>query len=300
METFNSEIKNKSFEVKDDVTSKGIKHEVEIYDSQNLRYVPYGLYETKTNNMFKYSGLEMGIIPTEDCSIKPFEDPLNNGYFLHYLDKKIKTYDLFKLYNDTSYLATLYVGYLNYLVDNCKPDFPPRINVEEFVDENQNNPKIKDRSKMNGGNSFMVYRKYLKKHLEILEINIPMQQLSTLSSILWARESKEVKDWYRDLSGQIKKSHNNHLRKHISKSCKTIRNEKDMKRNGGNSFMIYRSNLNEYLKSIGKPLSMTELSSLASVLWSREPDDVKFQCKVILDQTKKMLNEEILKLHYKQ
>ncbi|RIA99712.1 hypothetical protein C1645_746511 [Glomus cerebriforme] len=285
---------------------------IQDYEMETIEDYPY---EVEKIDIFKDYGLELENISFEvsleeklenvpckmETNVKPFEDPLNNSYFLHYLNCNIVSYDHFRLYNDSSYLTTLYLEYLNHLVENCRPDFPPNIKVEEFVDENQNNKKIKDMSKMNGGNSFMVYRKYLKKHLETVGINLPMQVLSLLSSILWRNESKYVKDHYRELSEQIKKLHSNNLQENIrNNSYKTIRNEKNMKQNGGNSFMIYRSKLHEYLKSTGQTLSMTELSSLASVLWHKEPDSVKTQFKGILDQTKKMLNEEISKLHYRQ
>src|SRR5579862_3873536 len=102
---------------------------------------------------------------------KPFEDPLQNIFFKYYLNNIIEFYDHNKLYNDPSYLQFLYDNYFNHLIEFCesrRPKFPPEINVEEYVNDNENNKKIKDMSKMNGGNSFMVYRKYIKQYLESL------------------------------------------------------------------------------------------------------------------------------------
>src|SRR5437016_5986460 len=88
---------------------------------------------------------------------KPSEDPLQNIFFKYYLDHNIESYDHDRLFNDPSYLQTMYDDYFRYLIQVCesyRPIYPPNINVEEYVNENENNKKIKDMSKMNGGNSF--------------------------------------------------------------------------------------------------------------------------------------------------
>jgi hypothetical protein len=246
---------------------------------------------------------------------KSFEDPLQNEFFKYHLNNNVKSYDPNRLSNDPSYSKTLYDDYINYLVECChRPTFPPAINIEEYVNENENNKKIKDMSKMNKGNSFMVYRKYLHKHMQISGINFPMKQLSQLASTLWKSEPIFVKDYYRELSERIQKLHYERLgnlivngkRKrspndddnHEMMNHKKI---KDMtKKNGGNSFIIFRKKLNEYLKSIGTNLPMQKLSSLASYLWSRQPEYVKSQHKELSEQTKKLLNEQIRNLYYGQ
>ncbi|CAB5370296.1 unnamed protein product [Rhizophagus irregularis] len=124
-----------------------------------------------------------------ESKMKSFEDPLQNTFFKYHSNHDIKSYDSDILCNDPSYSKTLYDDdYINYLVELHRPIFPPDINVEEFVNENENNKKIKDMSKMNRGNSFMVYRKYLHKHLQISGVNFPMKQLSQLASALWKSE----------------------------------------------------------------------------------------------------------------
>ncbi|POG74200.1 hypothetical protein GLOIN_2v1578498, partial [Rhizophagus irregularis DAOM 181602=DAOM 197198] len=64
---------------------------------------------------------------------------------------------------------------------------------------------------MNKRNGFMVYRKTLNKHLEILGVRITMQQLSPLAGSLWGSEPEQVKDYYKEVSEKIKKLHNNRV-----------------------------------------------------------------------------------------
>lgn len=233
--------------------------------------------------------------------------------------KKSSDYPLHnnRLCNDLSYSKTLCDNYINYLVEYCqlhRPTFPPDINVEEFVNENENNKKIKDMSKMNRGNSFMVYRKYLHKHMQISGDNLPMKQLSQLASALWKSEPEHVKGHYKILSEKIQELHYERLGNLIinGKRKKSPNDDddnekichkkiKDMtKKNGGNSFIIFRKNLNEYLKSNGMNLPMQKLSSLASNLWSIQPEYVKSQHKELSEQTKKILNKQMMNLYYGQ
>ncbi|GBB86584.1 hypothetical protein RclHR1_00130025 [Rhizophagus clarus] len=147
---------------------------------------------------------------------KPFEDPLQNPCFRYYLAYINDSYDFMKLQNDHSYLQNAYNDYFDKLIEYCRPNFPPYIKVEEYTlsfDEIiKNKRKVKDITKRNAGNSFMLYRKYLNKYLENSGINIPMQSLSSLAGHLWASEQKSVKDYYKKLSDQIKKLHNERLR----------------------------------------------------------------------------------------
>ncbi|RIA88221.1 hypothetical protein C1645_775546, partial [Glomus cerebriforme] len=147
---------------------------------------------------------------------KPFEGPLQNPCFLYYLSHINDSYDLMKLHNDHSYLQNAYNDYFDKLIEYCRPNYPPNINVEEYtlgLDEIiRNKRKIKDITKKNAGNSFMLYRKYLYKYLETSGINIPMQSLSSLAGHLWASEPKLVKDYYKKLSDQIKKIHSERLK----------------------------------------------------------------------------------------
>ncbi|EXX70528.1 hypothetical protein RirG_086560 [Rhizophagus irregularis DAOM 197198w] len=114
-----------------------------------------------------------------------FENPLENNFFLYYLTYNNVPYDDNKLYNDPSYSQALYNDYFDHLIlEFLRPNFPPIINVEEYVNENEKFKKIKDMSKMNKGNGFMVYRKNLNKHLETLGERISMQQLSPLAGIV--------------------------------------------------------------------------------------------------------------------
>jgi hypothetical protein len=147
---------------------------------------------------------------------KPFEDPLQNPYFIYYLVHINDSYDLTKLRNDDSYLQNAYNDYFDKLIEYCRPNYPPYINVEEYTlsfDEIiKSKRKVKDITKKNAGNSFMLYRKYLNKYLETSGLNIPMQPLSSLAGYLWASEPKVVKDYYKKLSDQIKGLHNERLR----------------------------------------------------------------------------------------
>ncbi|CAB4387945.1 hypothetical protein RhiirA5_472660 [Rhizophagus irregularis] len=147
---------------------------------------------------------------------KPFEDPLQNPYFRYYLEYINNSYDFIKLQNDVTYLQNAYNDYFDKLIEYCRPNYPPYINVEEYTlsfDEIiKNKRRVKDITKKNAGNSFMLYRKYLYKYLETSGINIPMQSLSSLAGHLWASEPKFVKDYYKKLSDQIKNLHNERLK----------------------------------------------------------------------------------------
>jgi hypothetical protein len=245
---------------------------------------------------------------------KRFNNPLENICFRYYLDNYVDNIDHDKLYNDPSYLKLLYYKYLNHLVDRVqkfRPNFPPNIDVERYVNENENNSKIKDMSKMNGGNAFMVYRKHLIKHLEKIGESIPMQQLSSIAGSLWKSEPQNVKDWYKVLSDEIKKLHNERLKNCINNKRKRSSEDnidekisskkiRDMtKKNGGNSFIIFRTQLYEILKSSGYNHSMQQHSSLASFMWSKQPPHVKSQFKESSEKTKKMLNHQLKNLFCK-
>ena len=117
---------------------------------------------------------------------KPFENPLQQNILSkYYLDHNMQSYDYTRLCNNPYYSKALYDNYINHLIEYHRPNYPPDINVEEYVNENESNKKIKDLGKMNKRNSFMVYQKYLNKHLQRLGINFPMMQLSQLASILY-------------------------------------------------------------------------------------------------------------------
>jgi hypothetical protein len=239
--------------------------------------------------------------------LKPFENPLENIFFLYYLDHNNVYYDHDKLYNDKTYLQSLYDDYFNHLICELniyRPNFPPLIDVKEFVNEN----KIKDLSKMNGGNSFIIYRKYLIKHLETIRINISMQLLASLATILWKSEPENVKSYYKDLWKEIKNLHDERVKSIIHDkrkqssvcedneklSSKKIRNI--TKKNGGNSFIIFRQEFSEYLKQLGYNLTMQEISHLACFYWSRQPETVKNSYKEKAEQTKKVLNSQLKKI----
>ncbi|RGB35602.1 hypothetical protein C1646_699309 [Rhizophagus diaphanus] len=238
-----------------------------------------------------------------------FENPLENKFFLYYLTYNNVPYDDNKLYNDPSYSQALYNDYFDHLIlEFLRPNFPPIINVEEYVNENEKFKKIKDMSKMNKGNGFMVYRKNLNKHLETLGERISMQQLSPLAGSLWNSEPENVKDHYKSLSEEIKKLHNNRVENCINRkrssdddygemSSKKI---KDMTtRNGGNAFIIFRKQLNEHLRSLGYNLNMQEHSKIASYIWSKQPMEVKSHFKEHTVQMKKMLNDQLKQLFCK-
>jgi hypothetical protein len=156
---------------------------------------------------------------------KQFDSPLENICFLYYLDNYVDNIDHDKLYNYDLYLQNLYSEYFDRLIlEYYRPDFPPSIDVKEHVNENENNKKIKDMSKMNGGNGFIVYRKNLNKHLikrlEIIGERISMQNLSPLAGKLWNSEPKFVKEYYKGLSEEIKKLHE-------ERQIKSIQSEDD-------------------------------------------------------------------------
>jgi hypothetical protein len=156
---------------------------------------------------------------------------------------------------------------------------------------------------MNKGNGFMVYRKTLNKHLEILGERITMQQLSPLAGLLWSSEPEQVKNYYKELSEKIKKLHNNRVENYIKSnrnenmSRKTI---KDMTtKNGGNAFIIFRKQLIEELKLLGYSLNMQEHSKFASYYWSRQPKKVKSHFKELSGKSKKTLNDKLKQMFRK-
>ncbi|GBC24079.1 hypothetical protein GLOIN_2v1769791 [Rhizophagus irregularis DAOM 181602=DAOM 197198] len=235
------------------------------------------------------------------------ENPLKNECFLHYLIHNNVPCDFNRLHNDPSYAQALYGDYFNHLISEYfRPNFPPIINVEEYVNENEKNKKIKDMSIMNKRNGFMVYRKTLNKHLEILGVRITMQQLSPLAGSLWGSEPEQVKDYYKEVSEKIKKLHNNRVENYIKNNCKRSSEDnydyenmssKKIKelitKNGGNAFIIFRKQLNEELRSLGYNYSMQEHSKIASYLWSIQPKEVKSCFKEISGQFKKTLNDQL-------
>ncbi|GBC02442.1 hypothetical protein RclHR1_04620009 [Rhizophagus clarus] len=230
--------------------------------------------------------------------------PLENEYFLFYLENNIKDIDYYKLSNDPSYLQDLYNNFFDHLIlEYFRPKFPPEINEEEYTNENENNKKIKDLSKMNKGNGFIVYRKHLNKHLEALGERTSMQQLSSLSSALWKSEPAYVKDYYKGISENIKKLVEKRLHDQLPE---TYNNDKMnftvqdfTRKNVGNSFMVFRIKLNERLKSIGYHLPMQKLSYVASQFWRQQPKDIKNLFKKLSDQKKKINNKHIKGLFFK-
>ncbi|CAB4428759.1 unnamed protein product [Rhizophagus irregularis] len=242
-----------------------------------------------------------------------FDNPLQNETFLHYLIHNNVPCDFNRLYNDPSYAQALYVEYFEHLIFEClRPEYPPIINVEEYVNENEKNKKIKDMSKMNKGNGFMVYRKNLNKHLEMLGERITMQQLSPLAGSLWKSEPKQVKDHYKDLSEEIKKLHNNRVENCIKNNHKRSSEDnydyenmsskkfKEMTtKNGGNAFIIFRKQLNEELRSSGYNLNMQDHSKFASYYWSIQPKEVKGYFKALSGQFKKTLNDQLKQMFCK-
>lgn len=242
------------------------------------------------------------------------ENPLQNECFLHYLTHNNVPYDFNRLHNDPSYAQALYDDYFNHLIlEYFRPKFPPIINVEEYVNENESNKKIKDMSKMNKGNGFTAYRKILNKHLETLGVRITMQQLSPLGGSLWNSEPAQVKDYYKELSEKIKKVHNNRVENYIINNCKRSLEDNDdyekmsskkikemTTKNGGNAFIIFRKQLNEYLRSLGYNLNMQEHSKFASYYWSIQSKEVKNHFfKELSGQSKKTLNDQLKQMFCK-
>ncbi|GBC06074.1 hypothetical protein RclHR1_06600008 [Rhizophagus clarus] len=231
--------------------------------------------------------------------------PLENDCFLYYLANNIKDIDYCKLYNDSSYLQDLYDKFFDHLIlEHFRPKFPPEINEEEYTNENENNKKIKDLSKMNKGNGFIVYRKHLNKHLEASNERISMQQLSPLASALWKSEPACVKDHYKGISENIKKLHEKRLHDQLPETYdkekmdfKSFQNI--TRKNGGNSFMIFRIKLNERLKLVGYQLPMQKLSYIASHYWRQQPESIKSLFKKLSDQRKVINNKQIKDLFFK-
>nr|ANQ33092.1 MATA-HMG [Rhizophagus irregularis] len=249
----------------------------------------------------------------EEIQFIQFDNPLQNETFLHYLEQNNVPCDFNRLYNDPSYAQALYDNYYNHLIlEYFRPKFPPTINVEEYANENKKNKKIKDMSKMNKGNGFMVYRKNLNKHLEILRERITMQQLSPLAGSLWNSEPVQVKEFYKELSEKIKKLHNNRVENYIKNNHKRSSEDnydyenmsskkfKEMTtKNGGNAFIIFRKQLNENLRSLGYNYSMQEHSKIASYLWSRQSKEVQSHSKEFSGQFKKTLNDQLKQMFCK-
>src|SRR5436309_1165048 len=106
-----------------------------------------------------------------DESLHPLQNPFFRDYYLVYVNT---TYDPVQLRTNPNYLAHEYHNYTVYLVSlitdhGClKPDFPPNINVEDYV------PRINKRKNITyrTGNSFIIYRKYFAEYLESLEIRL--------------------------------------------------------------------------------------------------------------------------------
>lgn len=60
---------------------------------------------------------------------------------------------------------------------------------------------------MNAGNGFIMYRIYFTNYLKTRKLIIPMQLLSPFAALLWNSEPENVKGYYKELSGQLKKLH---------------------------------------------------------------------------------------------
>jgi hypothetical protein len=146
---------------------------------------------------------------------EPFGNPLDNIFFTHYLrELRTESYDSNRLYYDNFYLQRVYEEYLDSLVEYCRPEFPPLyLNVEE--DLTFDKKPVKDITK-NTGNSFMIYRQYLVKHIEKTGIKISNQQkISPLASRLWNTEPKEVKAHYKRVSDKRKKLREDRLNQYF-------------------------------------------------------------------------------------
>jgi hypothetical protein len=181
----------------------------------------------------------------EDCRLKgkQFNNPLENICF-RYLDNYVDNIDHDKLYNDPSYSKLLYDKYLNHLVERVqkfRPNFPPNIDVETYVNENENNSKIKDMSKMNGGNAFMVYRKHFIKYLEKIGESITMQQFSSIAGSLWKSEPQNVQDWYKVLYERLNNFINNKRKRSSEDDINEKISSKKIRDNRGNSFINFRT-----------------------------------------------------------
>lgn len=142
-----------------------------------------------------------------DKPLHPLENPFFRDYYLVYINT---TYDPEKLRTNPNYLAHEYHNYTTYLISlitdqEClKPNFPPNINVEEYVPKFDKRKNITYRT----GNSFIIYRKYFSEYLESLEIRLHQLLITRLSSDYWKREPITVKAYYKKISDQINKIYN--------------------------------------------------------------------------------------------
>jgi hypothetical protein len=156
---------------------------------------------------------------TDIFKVKVDEKPLNpleNIFFMHYLRSlRIESYDFNRLYYDTLYLQRVYQEYLDNLIEYCRPEFPPLyLSVEEHASFDKK--KVKYITKSNAENSFIIYRKYIVKHIERSGIKISEQRIiSPLVSKLWGTESQEVKVYYKKVSDKRKKLHVDRLMQYI-------------------------------------------------------------------------------------
>src|SRR5436190_9805856 len=104
-----------------------------------------------------------------EYNLEPFYNPLDNVFFMQYYLLYINPYyDLNKIYNDQEYLNKAYCEYHEYLIEGCRPNFPPNIDVEAYVEFEKK--KTKDIFNMNKGNGFILYRRYIMKSLDSIGI----------------------------------------------------------------------------------------------------------------------------------
>jgi hypothetical protein len=142
-----------------------------------------------------------------DKPLHPLENPFFRDYYLVYINT---TYDPVQLHTNPNYLAHEYHNYTTYLLSlitdqEClKPNFPPNINIDEYVPKFDKRKNITYRT----GNSFIIYRKYFSEYLESLEIRLHQLLITRLSSDYWKSEPITVKAYYKKISDQINKIYN--------------------------------------------------------------------------------------------
>lgn len=160
-----------------------------------------------TNNKDEIYNIIFKTYDNLDQTLHPLQNPFFRDYYLNYVNT---SYDPVQLQTDPNYLAHEYHNYTAYLISliidhGClKPNFPPNINIEDYV------PRIDKRKNITyrTGNSFIIYRKYFAEYLESLEIRLHQLLITRLSSDYWNSESAMVKSHYKKIADQINKIYN--------------------------------------------------------------------------------------------
>ncbi|CAG8494487.1 2505_t:CDS:2 [Diversispora eburnea] len=88
--------------------------------------------------------------------------------------------------------------------------FPPNISANEIADKRR-----KDQIMLKSPNAFMIYRMAFLDHLNLLNQNFKMTDVSKLVSIYWRNEPDTVKDAYKKIAHEVEQELNERRKKNV-------------------------------------------------------------------------------------